>query len=95
MKRIIYLIGLMIMFLFLFSGCAPGPPPPFIGSIGIFLMGWILIGLVVLIIIALWKKNDNKSEKSSYITDAINDINNRLKTLEKKIDKLNRNDDKG
>jgi len=95
MKKTYYLIGLMVMFLFLLAGCAPGPsPPPFMGSIGVFLMGWILIGLIVLIVIILWKKNDSTSGRRTYITDAINDINERLKDLEKKIDKLYKNNGK-
>ena len=37
------------------------------------------------------EKNDSASGRATYITDAINDISERLKDLEKKIDKLYRN----
>ena len=94
MKKIFYLVATLMGLLFIILGCAPGPPPPppFVGSISVFLMGWILIGLIVLIIVLLWKKDKSTSGKTTYITDAINDINERLKTLEEKIEKLNRND---
>ncbi len=71
-----------------FSGCAPGPPPPpvFPGLFG-FGMGWLVIGILIWAGI-LFLKNSRPEEKpkADYLTEALNAINQRLKTLEEKME---------
>ncbi len=77
----IYLPGIAVVF----TGCAPGPPPPpiFPG------FDWLVIGTVFLIWIFLWKKYASAApSKTHYLTDMLNAINQRLKVLEDKIKKL-------
>ena len=74
------------------SGCAPGPPPPPIppGLPGM-VIGWIVIGLLVLCTVLLWKNlSSAKPDKTDHLTNAINAMNKRIVRLEKKMDELER-----
>jgi len=82
------IVGLFFPFM---GGCAPGPPPPLLGGPGAFGIGWIILGLIAVGVAVLWKKsNDKRPPKTDYITNALNDINDRLKNLEEKIKRLER-----
>ncbi len=75
------------------TGCAPGPPPPpLFGGPGALGIGWIILGLIAFGMTIIWKKtNETPSVKTDYITDALNDINERLKRLEEKMKDLEKN----
>ncbi len=75
----------------LIAGCTPGPPPPI--PPGLFRAGisWIVIGLLVWGAILLWKNlYSTKITKTDHLTDVLNDINDRLIALEKKMNQLKR-----
>jgi len=75
-------------------GCAlgtlgpPPPIPPALFSIGTL---WIMIGLLAVSIVFLWKNlNSTKITKTDDLTKILNDINKRLSSIEKEMDKLKR-----
>ncbi|RLC30593.1 MAG: hypothetical protein DRH37_05005 [Deltaproteobacteria bacterium] len=73
------------------AACAAGPPPPppLLGGPGAFGIGWIILCLIAIGVVALWKKtNNNKKTGTGYITTALNDINDRLKKLEEKMNRM-------
>ncbi|RLB79421.1 MAG: hypothetical protein DRH24_12625 [Deltaproteobacteria bacterium] len=80
----IYLISIIP----LLAGCAPGPPlPPIFPG-----FEWLIIGFTIFLGIFVWKKYSSEEPvKTNYLTGAINDINHKLKELEKKIDELEKN----
>ncbi len=83
--------GTLLCFL---AGCVPGPPlPPLLGpGIGPFL-GWIFAGAVVVGAWVIFKKSTPPPRpKDDYLTNALNDINERLKRMEEKIEKIEKND---
>ena len=80
----------IIVFLWLLTGCALGPhaPPLFGPNIGAW-MGWVIAGLVIIGVWILLRRTDlSHSSQKEYLTNALNDLNERLKILEDKIDKL-------
>ncbi len=77
------------VFAFFISGCAyaPGPPPPGLGGMGMFIIGWIVIILLSLILYITWqKKTISKKNDESYVVNALNDMNKRLKEIEDKLE---------
>lgn len=72
------------------TGCAPGPPlpPVFPGLIG-FGVEWIVVGFLVWAGILLWKKySPLMSSKRNHPTEAVDIINQRVRTLEEKVEEL-------
>ncbi len=74
----------------LLQGCTLGPPPPCIGDPRIFGMGWLILPLIIILIIIFWKKSNTTEQTSSidYLVEALNDINERLKKLSKRLDDM-------
>ncbi len=74
----------------LLHGCAPAPPPPpLLGPGDVFRVGWLFIILLGGIVYLLWKKNNSEQRSGSdHLSDAINDINDRLKKVEERIEEL-------
>ena len=74
----------------LLIGCAPvGPPPPFLGPGpwgSIWLLFLILIGAGIYLLIR--KISTSNTPKKDHLAEALNDIHERLKHLEEKIDNL-------
>ncbi|MHB2154684.1 hypothetical protein ACX8XN_09840 [Calditrichota bacterium GD2] len=69
----------------LLTGCAPGPPPP--PPLPGF--EWLIFGLAIFLCFTVWKKYSPKeTQKTNYLTDALNAINRKLEELEKKMDEL-------
>jgi len=81
-KKWFWLLVITIMV----TGCAPGPPPPpiFPG------LEWIIVAVLVIAAgILLWRKLDvSQPAKEDHLTEVLNAINQRMKILEEKIDKL-------
>lgn len=76
----------VLIIVLLIAGCTPGPPPPI--SPGLFSagIGWIVVGLLVWGAILLWNNlNSTKTTKTDHLADALNAINDRLTTLEEKM----------
>jgi len=75
------------------SGCGPRPPvPPVLGpGIGPWL-GWIVGGLAIVGGWLIFKRPTSPSQPNNeYLINALNDINERLRVLEEKIDKMEKN----
>ncbi len=84
------ILSLFLGFLVL-SGCAPAsPPPPLLGAPDAFGLGWIAIILIALVIYLPWKTNQDRDQKSSNnnLVDAVNEINDRLRKLERKVEDI-------
>ena len=89
-KTFLYLIPLSLSAFFA-GGCAyaPGPPPPGLGGMGMFIIGWIVIILLSLILYITWqKKTISKKNDESYVVNALNDMNKRLKEIEDKLESI-------
>ncbi len=89
-KRYIFLLTALCLIV---SSCAPGPPlPPLLGPRDILGAGWLFIILLAFVGYMLWKKNETgQRTNSNHLNDAINDINDRLKRLEEKIEAILKN----
>lgn len=87
------LLIMLVSLACLLPGCAPGPPvsPGFGPGIGAWL-GWILAVLILLAL--LWfisRGNSSGTQKDhDYLTNALNKINERLKSVEDKIEQIER-----
>ncbi|RLB03797.1 MAG: hypothetical protein DRG59_11255 [Deltaproteobacteria bacterium] len=78
-----------------FSGCAAvppaPPPPPLLGTPGVFGMGWIIILVLAAVVFLLWKKGESgNSTQEDHISDAVNNMNDRLKRLEEKMEEISK-----
>ncbi len=83
---------LVLIILLLITGCAPGLPPPIPPGLFSAGIGWIVVGLLIWGAILLWKNlNSTKTNKTDQLTDVLNAINDRLTTLEEKINQLEKN----
>ncbi len=83
-------VGMVLLLFIAFAyGCAPGPPPPppLLGGPGAMEFGWIILGFIALgIFFVVWKRScERSSERTDYITKALNDINERLRKLEEEV----------
>ncbi len=55
----------------------------------IFDAGWLFIIVVAVLVYVLWKeKEKSRPDSPGHLNEAINDMNERLKEVEKKIEKL-------
>ena len=71
------------------AGCAPAPAPPSMGPGEIFGAGWLFIIFVAVLVYVLLKdKEKGCPDSPGHLNEAINDMNERLKQVEKKIEKL-------
>ncbi len=76
----------VLILVLIISGCALGPAPPIPPGLLGGGMNWIVVGLLVWSVILLWRNlNSNKTTRTDHLIDAINNISDRLATLEKKI----------
>ncbi|MBW1660243.1 MAG: hypothetical protein JRJ48_07075 [Deltaproteobacteria bacterium] len=88
-------IGMAIAGLGLLVGCAPmGPPPPLFGP-----GPWGGVGLLLLVVIGagiyfLVKKSSSEpAPRRDQLVETLNDIHERLKRLEEKIDAMEKGKD--
>ena len=88
-------IGIAIAGLGLFAGCAPpGPPPPLFGPGpwgGMRLLLLIVIGAGIYVLIR--KSSPDSTPKRDQLVETLNDIHERLKRLEEKIDAMEKEKD--
>ncbi len=72
------------------GGCAPGPPPPVPPGLFSNLFSWFLLALLVWICVLLWRNSTKGQDnnKADHLTDAMNQINERLTVLEEKIEQM-------
>ena len=84
------LIGLPIAGLGFLMGCAPmGPPPPLFGPGPWSGVGWLVMVVVGIGIYLLVKKSSSESvPKRDQLVETLNDIHERMKKLEEKIDAM-------
>ncbi|WP_022670606.1 hypothetical protein [Hippea alviniae] len=93
-----YIIWVFFLLLFAIYGCAPGPPgppPPLLGGPGVMAIGWLILGFIGIVVFAFifWKRLDEKGkDKTDYIIQALNDINERLRRLEEDVKRLKEKD---
>ncbi len=96
MKKLQILFLIMATFtISFFQGCtyAPGPPPPpGLGGLGVFIIGWIIVLLIVVVLLVVLRRDShNKPKDEGYIIGALNDMNNRLKIIEDELKKIKNN----
>jgi len=85
-----------IVIILLLQACnryPPVPRPPPIPILPRF--EWLVVGLIIFAGAVLWKKVIFKEPvREEYLTEAINDINDQLLEIEKKIDELKKDRDR-
>jgi len=83
-----------LLFVLLFAGCAVGPFPPVPPDLFRISAGWVVVGFFVWGGLWLWKKLNSDATTKDHLPETLDIINKRLASLEEKIDRLERDDNR-